>query len=391
MCLTGDAYSYYYRVGVDSLKETKVDYRHGGNPKSDLLRFGLPNRSILDFSVNLNSLGPPAIIKNQWMHLFRAVEAYPSVAGDGISNFYQNRFDLGPENILAANGSTEMIYLVPRALQLRNAAIFTPSFHDYTRASLLAGASVCTYPLSLEHEFAFPEMHQVAEILEDADALWIGRPNNPTGGLIAKQDVLGLAEQSPQTWFIVDEAFIQFVNGWEQKTLLMETLPPNVIVLHSLTKFYALAGLRMGAVVASDEVILRLRKSKEPWTVNGIADKIAPILLKCNDYEQETHISVTRERDRVFQRLLEIKGIHSFASSANFFLCQWCANEDLDHLIHYLLTKGVYVRDCRNFPGLEAGFFRFGLRSTADNELLIDALASAPYSKMSLLKEKQGR
>ncbi len=361
-----------------------MEYQHGGNPQSDLVRFGLIDRPALDFSVNLNSQGPPEIVHNNWMELLKNIEGYPSVDGDGIAYYYQNRFGLSPENFLASNGSTEMIYLVPRMLRFKSIVIITPSYHDYERASLLAGADVIRFPISARDGFTFPEIINVIEIIKDVDALWLGRPNNPTGTLVSKEDVLELAKRFPDKWFIVDEAFIQFVEDWEEKSLLNETVRPNILVLHSLTKFYALAGLRMGGVAGGKEAISRIKEAKEPWSINGIADKVAPLLLDCTDYEQRTLSLVAKERNRIYQKLNELEGIRPFPSSANFILCQWSRGRNLDDLILHLLMNSVYVRDCRNFSGLQEGFFRVGIKSARDNETLISLLASSPYGQSCL-------
>ena len=355
--------------------KNKIEHRHGGDPEADFHRFGLPEKPVKDFSVNLNPLGPPGIILDQWMDLFGAVEGYPSVEGVGVAGYYKKRFGIPGENVLAANGSTEMIYLIPRVLRFKKVAIVTPSFHDYERASLAAGAEVSTVPLSMANDFELPALTKIAEILRHNDAVWIGRPNNPTGGLFLKEHILELAEMFPEKWFIVDEAFIQFVEDWEEKTLLKGNCLPNILVLHSLTKFYALAGLRIGALIGDKELIARLRKNKEPWTVNGIADRVAPLLSDCEGYEQQTMSLVSRERVRIYRQLYKLTRVRPFPSTVNFFLCQWKGSEDLDDLIRHLLENGIYIRDCRNFTGLERGFFRFGIRSVEDNDRLLGLLA----------------
>jgi threonine-phosphate decarboxylase len=299
--------------------------------------------------------------------------------GKGVSRYYQKRFGLSPVNILAGNGSTELIYLVPRALRFEKVAIITPSYHDYERASIMAGATVIRVPTSVEKEFVFTSTTDLPAILKEVDALWLGRPNNPTGSMVSKEQILELAQRFPDTWFIVDEAFIQFVEDWENKSLLNETPRANILVLHSLTKFYALAGLRLGGLVGDAEAILRLKKGKEPWTVNGISEKVAGVLLECEDYEQKTASMISKERERIYRRIMELDGIRVFPPSANFFLCQWSRGLNLDDLFRYLLSNGIYVRDCRNFPGLEGGFFRFGLKSSWENDALISLIASSPY------------
>ena len=196
--------------------------------------------------------------------------------------------------------------------------------------------------------------------------------------MVSKEQILELARQFPDAWFVVDEAFIQFVEEWKQKSLLIGPPRPNILVIHSLTKFYALAGLRLGAVIGDDETILRLKKEKEPWTVNGLSEKAAGLLLECEEYEEKTVFLVSKERQRIYQKIKGLEGIRVFPGSANFFLCQWRRGLRLDDLLYHLLSHGVYVRDCRNFPGLDEGFFRFGLKSSDKNDRLISLIVSFP-------------
>jgi len=357
-----------------------LQYLHGGSPGLDLARFGLAERTVLDFSVNLNALGIPEIVKEKWKETLNAVEGYPSVEGDGVSHYYKKKFGIPSQNFLAGNGSTEMIYLIPRTLRLKRFLVITPSYYDYERASVLAGSAVTRVPLSPDAGFSFPDMNDLIAALNNSDGLWLGRPNNPTGHLFPKGQLLELADRFPDHLFIIDEAFIQFTDRWTESSLMTDRVKPNILVVHSLTKFYALAGLRIGGVVGHSKVISRLRQSKEPWTVNGIADRVAPLLLECINYEKRTRREVALERERIFRGLKQLDGIIPFPCSANFILCRWTRTENLDDLVHYLLENSAYVRDCRNFPGLENNFFRIGLRSPDDNDKLLSIISSFPYA-----------
>ena len=204
--------------------ESDSEYIHGGVPKADMQRLDVSARRVLDFSVNLNFFGPPPIIEEKWPELFAAIEHYPSVKGDGVARYYQSACGVSPRNFLAGNGSTELIYLVARVLGYQRAAIITPSFHDYERASLLAGAEVLRCPLFPHNDFAFPSKEDLVGMLKDVDALWIARPNNPTGNLFSKTIVLELADQFPEKWFIVDEAFVQFLDDWRERSLIWRFL-----------------------------------------------------------------------------------------------------------------------------------------------------------------------
>ena len=180
----------------------KLRYKHGGTPQLDMVRLGVPIRPVSDFSVNLNPLGPPTIIRDKWQELLESIEQYPSVDGDGIAHYYESIYGISPNNFLAGNGSTELIYLIPRVLKFKRVAVITPSYHDYERASLLAGAKVVRCPLSPHDDFAFPAEDQLMNVLKKVDALWIGRPNNPTGNLFSMEFILKYTRMFPEKWFI---------------------------------------------------------------------------------------------------------------------------------------------------------------------------------------------
>jgi len=313
---------------------TSVEHIHGGDPERELKRLGLETRDVLDFSVNVSPLGVPAEIKAIWKELLAEVDRYPSVDGQGVVRYYQERFDLEPARVLAGNGSTELIYLTPRALQLRKVAVITPSFHDYTRSSLAAGADVLEVGLKAEEGFT-----------------------------------------PPATWILVDEAFVQFLDQPEEVSLMRQEPPQeNILVFHSLTKFFALPGLRLGAVVGHPDTISRLRPLKEPWSVNRVAEKVALKLIGCANYEKNLTQLIHRERPRVFGRIGKISGFQVFEPAANFLLARWTQTNDLDDFLSFMLRSGIHFRDCRNFPGLEDNFFRMAIRQGEENDRVLSLM-----------------
>ncbi len=353
-----------------------TEHKHGGNPFADLARLNLPETKIIDFSVNLNPLGMPDIINRNWGSLIDAVLDYPSIDGRGITDFYAHKTGISPDEFLAGNGSTELIYLIPRVLKFKKVLIPAPSFYDYERASVLAGAEVVTYPLRPENNFALPSARELETVINNVDAIWAGRPNNPTAGMFKRDTIIYLREKYPDKYFIIDEAFIQFIDDWKDESLISYNRYPNLIIIHSFTKFYSIAGLRMGGIIGHRDTIGQLKEHKEPWTVNGIAEKAALLLKDCEDYEAATMKYLTSERERVFGILKEMGGIEVFPSCTNFFLCRWKITDNLDDLIAYLLKNGIFIRDCRNFRGLEDNYFRLSIRSVEDNNRLLSLLSS---------------
>ncbi len=353
-----------------------TSYRHGGFQPSDWSTLATAERTVLDFSVNLNPLGPPPLIREKWSQLFREIEAYPSLEGEGVAWYCERRYGVLPERFVAGSGSTEMIYLIPRVLGFKRAVVLAPSYHDYERACSLAGASV-RHCFLLHHGKSFSlDKPRLREMMQDCDALWLGNPNNPTGNLIERETIWEISRLFPDRWIVVDEAFMPFVEEREEFTLLSAPLPENVLVLISLTKFYALAGLRLGGLVASEDVARRIRLFKEPWTVNRVAEKIAPLLLKCGHYEAETLSLIRQERARLVEALRQIDGVLAVPGAANFILCRWLLRDGLDDLQRHFLSHGIYVRDCRNFTGLDEKWFRLAVRTADENDRLVSALAS---------------
>ncbi len=349
---------------------------HGGEPEHDFARLGIRPRPVLDFSTSTSPLGPPAPVREAWAGLFEEVSSYPGSAQEGIRAYYETRYAVPAASVLGGNGSTELIYLVPRALGLKRIAVISPSYHDYERASRLAGAEVCRVELSAADDFAPLAFERLKDALRQADALFLGSPSNPTGTVFPPDTLLRLAREFPGKWVLVDEAFNQFLDRHRELTLIRpDRLLPNILVFQSLTKFYALPGLRLGALIGHPDAVARLRSAKEPWTLNRIADRAAGILATCGDYDRELRRLVASERERLGGKMAPLDGVRTFPATANFFLARWTATGDLDDLLRELLGKGLYARDCRNFPGLEDNFFRFAVRQPDENDRLLSAIA----------------
>ena len=353
----------------------KEIHLHGGDPAHTQRRLGLEPHPVVDFSVNINPLGPAPGVLQGWPDWSRDIESYPTVTGEPVAQFYQHYWGLEPNGVLPGNGSVALMYHVLGTLRLRKLAIVTPSFHDYTRAAHAVDTPTISLPLSAKVQFAPPSPARLAAALEDADGLMLGHPNNPTGTLNERAMLLELARHHADKWVLVDEAFIQFVEDCRAKTLLsMQPLPANLLVFHSLTKYYALPGLRLGAVIGHPQTIDMLRRRQEPWPVSRIAERAAQTLLEAQAYEAETQRWIASERQRLMLHLRRIARLRFFRPTANFILGQWCATRDLDDLLRGLLRDDLHVRDCRNFAGLERNYFRFALRSKTENDRLLAAM-----------------
>jgi len=353
-----------------------VDSEHGGNIAALAGRAGCAPRQIIDFSASINPLGPPECLR---MLVNRSIEKlvhYPDPQGKGLVSVLSSVLGVDEDQLVVANGSTEIIYTLPRILGCARAVIPVPSYLDYARACRMAG--VATVPVQLAEADGFRlDFSQLAGLLQENDLVLLGRPNNPTGVSFGAADLLELAAAHPATFFAVDESFFDFIAG--ESGLLANPMAPNLIVFRSLTKFYAIPGLRLGFAAAAPETAAVLRGQVMPWTVNTMAQEVGRGMLGERDYAEQSR-AFTRERRVEMQQMLSaIPLLKVFPGEANYLLLKLDGTDlTAARLADKLLLSGprhLAIRVCDNFAGLDQRFFRVAVRDQEENELLCQALA----------------
>ncbi len=349
------------------------DYIHGGNFKSYMKKFNIKSGEITDLSVNVNPLGLPSVLEINKEKLTNNISKYPSYFGDGVLEFYEEKFGISPDRIVVGNGSMELIYLAPQALGIKSVLIAEPSFYDYRRSFEIANCKIYSIYLKENNNFKLIFDKEFTDKLSRLDAVIIGRPNNPTGNLPNKEEILKIARNNRNKWFLIDETFIQFTYNFAKNTL-MYCDADNILIFHSLTKFYAVPGLRIGAVIGSKEATDRFRAVKHPWSVNVVAENAASMLIVCDEYEKNTAKLIKKEKAKIEKFLRKEKNLKLFPSYANFFLAKWIDGADMNKFLQYVLKHGIFVRDCRNFKGLNGNFFRFAVSNEKNNDKFIKLL-----------------
>jgi len=349
--------------------------RHGGNLLSIALSSGKPVGEILDFSANINPLGPPEGFRPLISSRTGDLVHYPDPECTDLVAAFSVRYGVSPEEVLMGNGSTELLFVLPRLLGKGRALIPCPAYLDYARAAELSGLAVERLPLREEAGFA-PDLAAIGALLRGDEILFLGRPNNPTGRMIPAAALRELAVRHPETAFVIDEAFADFIP--EAETLIASGRPENIIILKSLTKFYAMPGLRLGGVVATPDLIRRLRDRMPPWSVNTLAQAAGAAALRDRAYAEETLRFVCDRREELFAALGTFPGLTVYPGAANFLLIRSDRGEqDAREIARRLLADGIAVRDCSNFTGLDRRFFRIAVRTAAENDRLLGALRKA--------------
>jgi threonine-phosphate decarboxylase len=206
--------------------------------------------------------------------------------------------------------------------------------------------------------------------------VFLCNPNNPTGQLVTKKEILEFTKDYPKRLIVVDEAFMDFVEEEEEFTVIKEASSmQNLIVVRSLTKFYGFPGLRLGYLIACEPIINNLLRFKEPWTVNSLAQVAGQSAINDEAFKLNTRTFMSVEKRFLYEGLSKIKELHPFYPSANFILVR-IGNDELTSLsLHDLLIKDkIIIRDCSNFIGLSDKYFRVAVRTRDENQRLLSAL-----------------
>lgn len=347
---------------------------HGGDLRQLAAAAGVTPGELLDFSANINPLGLSSRVEGAIRTALPSVVHYPDPVCSTLREALADYHGLSPEQVLAANGSTELIYLLARALAPRRALILHPAFSEYEAALELVGAHL-THALLEEARGFLPDMSGIVPRLLGQDLVILANPNNPAGSLIPEPDLLVLLEAADRSGAVtvVDEAFIDFVEEGSLKRTLADF--PRLLLLRSLTKCFALPGLRVGYALAAPELLARLLRFREPWSVNILAQAAAVAALGDREYQERSRLLVPRWREEFRQALEQFDALRVFPGVANYLLVRL-----LDPVVaapilkERLLRERIAIRDCSSFRGLGQAFARLAVRPPSEQARLLDAL-----------------
>ena len=352
-----------------------IDRSHGGNiwkyPKSS-------RRIIVDFSVNTNLLGMAQKIKNSIVRNVSKIGYYPDPESKYLKNSLAKLHRLSSHNFLVGNGSIELIHLIPRALKAKVVLVPIPTFSEYEFA-VRANNAKCLFVKSTEKNNFKIDISRLMQHIPKADLVFLCNPNNPTGSALERQEILSLLKTCKKcnVTLVIDEAFMDFVDQKNRIAMDVESAKTkNLLVLRSLTKFFVLPGIRIGYVIGHKDTINKLARHTYPWNVNTIAQIIAQEAVNDKEYIARTQSIIPAEKRYLYDNLNKIRGVRVYPSSANFFLCKLkdVRIKNAANLSEKLIERGILIRNCDNFRGLNDRFFRIAVKNREANIKLISAL-----------------
>ena len=335
-------------------------YEHGGDI------YG--NRVLLDFSVNTNPLGLLEEVNQALVLRVDEFANYPDPKCRELTAAISRHENVPEDWILCGNGAADLIYRLCYAAKPKKALIPVPAFSEYERALSQAGARFLTHALSSENGFALTDGIS-DRLTPDLDVLFLCHPNNPTGRLIPPElmEKIMLRAHQNGILIVVDECFLDFTDGLSAKRYLLGH--SNLVVLKAFTKMYSMAGLRLGYLLTSDgELLKRIDLAGQCWSVSVPAQIAGVAALGCDGWEERTRRLLSAERRFLSEGLAKL-GIAVFPSDANFFLFR-----SEKPLYELLRQRGILIRPCENFEGLDGTYYRIGAKTRAENTRLIEAV-----------------
>lgn len=341
-------------------------FTHGGNIHQMERRY---QRKFLDFSANINPLGIPARIKSLLKRQLKDLVHYPDSEASCLVTALARYWNVKEENVLVGNGSTELVYLILNAFRPAEVTLPVPSFSEYERAARISGSRISFIRMLKNKGFDLD-----FDRVKNCDMLFVCNPNNPTGNLVLAGRTGSGNIQARR--IIIDEAFMDFVPAEKKYTFIPQAVcSKKIIVLRTLTKFFALPGLRVGYLIAHRDIIQFLKKYQLPWSVNLLAQLAGEQCLSEDLFIQRSKLFIAAERIFLSQGLGRITGLKPYPSIANFLLVK-IEGQHLTsaRLKERLLKKGILIRNCANFRGLDERFIRVAVRTREENLRLVRAL-----------------
>lgn len=341
---------------------------HGGDWAGFAAQYG---GTPLDFSANISPLGLPEGVRAAVIGSLAQADSYPDPLCRALGQAIGGAEGADPDWCLCGSGAADLIYRAVLAKRPARALVTAPAFSEYEAALDLVRCKTDRFPLREAEDFGLNEGFLEA-VGPETDMVFLCQPNNPTGRAVPRPLLVRALERcrAVNALLVVDECFCDFLDdpgAFTMKGLLGKY--PNLLILKAFTKLYAMAGLRLGYCLCSDRALLdAMRGAGQPWAVSGPAQAAGIAALRETEYVQAVRALIRTERPRLAGELARL-GFRVIPGEANYLLFH-----TKTPLIQPLRERGILLRDCGNYHGLESGWYRTAVRTAEENRRLIAAL-----------------
>lgn len=341
---------------------------HGGDWAGYEAEYGRP---ALDFSANVSPLGVPQGVQSAIAAAAARADRYPDPLCRELCAALAQRENLSPDWILCGNGAADLIWRLAAALRPRRALLPAPAFAEYAAALQSVGCRVDRHLLSERENFTLDPAFLQA-ITPETEMVFLCEPNNPTGRTTPMPLLIRVLDRCRAVGavLVVDECFGSFLEDPAAHTLVPQLARyPRLVILKAFTKLYAMAGVRLGYALCSDPALVeRLREAGPPWSVSSLAQAAGLAALQETAYVQRVRALVHTQRP-LLEEGLRALGLRVIPGQANYLLFR-CTRP----LVVPLKERGILLRSCGNYPGLDDSWYRTAVRTEPENRRLLAAL-----------------
>lgn len=338
---------------------------HGG----DLLTYKEDYEGeLIDFSSNINPLGPPKGLDRILIDSFKSLKAYPDIKYRTLKKSISRYLNCNEKNVLVGNGAVEIINNF--TILGNRIIVMTPSFSEYEKRAIVHGKQVLR--VCYNKDFTI-DIKSIDKIIEEGDLLIIGNPNNPTGLRIGQGELIKIYElvKERAAYLLLDEAFFEFCPmDYDSIELFKKRDYENVAIIRAATKFFALPGIRLGYGCTSMDLVKKLEKVELPWSINSLGDAAGKYIFSDEEYIEESKRYIEKERKYLLEELSKIVGIKPCNTHTNYILIK-LINWNEEYVFKFFLKRGILVRKCSSFPDLQKEYIRVAIKDRENNMKLI--------------------
>ena len=349
---------------------------HGGNIYKLKREAGI---EVIDYSANINPFGLSDKLKKGIVDNLCVLEKYPDPEYINMKKIIADYNKVEIDNIIVGNGATEIMFLYAKSLKPKKVLIISPTFAEYERALKSTNCHTEYFQLREDEDFILNISRLKKTLDKNYDLLVICNPNNPTGKFIKKEILDDLAKfcMTKDTKILLDEAFIEFVEGNLRESIL-EYKNENVFIIRALTKFFAIPGLRLGYGITFDKKLKeKIDLSREPWSINAIAELATKILLEDDEYIEKSENWIRIEKEYMYKKLSNIEGIKTYKTETNFILVKLINGMKVEEFRNKMILLGVLVRNASNFNYLDDTYFRLAIKDRINNTKILGCIEDA--------------
>lgn len=347
---------------------------HGGNIEELSRNYNLDKNKLIDFSANINPLGMNKKLQEIIIQSLAGIEKYPDITYFDLKSSISKFEGVESEDLTLGNGAAEVIFNLVRAINPKKVLIPAPTFGEYEEAALSVNSEIKYYYLKEEKNWIIDEEIN-SYINDDIDMVFICNPNNPTGTLTSKEAIINIIKKAKLTNTIVavDESFLDFlkeVENYSVISLIKEY--DNLFIIKSMTKLFAIPGMRIGyGICKNKDILSKIESVSVPWNINVLAEKVAIFSLKDKEYIDRTISYIEEEKAYLSKELNKFNDIKVFDPAVNFIMFK--LEKEIDLKLE-LMKENIIIRSCSNYEGLSNKYYRVAVRKREENIKLIKAL-----------------